>query len=186
MHSIGNDVIDLQLAKTQSNWQRKGFLEKQFTAYEQQLIFKATNSFLQVWLFWSMKEAAYKCYTQENNTRFFAPKKFSCKMISKTEGTVTIEEQKYVIKSVFTDNYIHSVASNTFYKKATTGLFLVDAITSVSKFLNSKLLTNLPENTLVEKTDLGIPFLSNNKKKLPIAISKSHHGRFGAFAISVV
>ena len=34
MHNIGNDIIDLKLAKTQSNWQRKGFLEKQFTQKE--------------------------------------------------------------------------------------------------------------------------------------------------------
>ena len=36
---IGNDVVDLQLAKTQSNWQRKGFLEKQFTEFEIYYVF---------------------------------------------------------------------------------------------------------------------------------------------------
>ena len=35
---IGNDIIDLSLAETESNWQRKGFLEKQFTAKEQAII----------------------------------------------------------------------------------------------------------------------------------------------------
>ncbi len=78
---IGNDVVDLQLAKTQSNWQRKGFLEKQFTEEEQQTILNSENPFLQVWLFWSMKEAAYKCYVQEHQKRFFAPKKFKCKIV---------------------------------------------------------------------------------------------------------
>ena len=28
---IGNDVIDLQQSRQESNWQRKGFLEKLFT-----------------------------------------------------------------------------------------------------------------------------------------------------------
>ena len=55
---IGNDIIDLSLAKIESNWQRKGFLEKQFTAKEQQLILEAPNSFVMVWRLWSMKEAA--------------------------------------------------------------------------------------------------------------------------------
>jgi len=73
---IGNDIIDLSLAKTASNWQRKGFLEKQFTANEQQLILEAPNSFVMVWRLWSMKEAAYKIYTQQHIVRFFAPKKF--------------------------------------------------------------------------------------------------------------
>ena len=35
---VGNDLVDLQIAKSQSNWRRKGFLEKQFTIKEQQLI----------------------------------------------------------------------------------------------------------------------------------------------------
>ena len=71
---IGNDIIDLSLAKTQSNWQRKGFLEKLFSNDEQQLILEASNSFEMVWRLWSMKEAAYKIYTQHNEIRFFAPK----------------------------------------------------------------------------------------------------------------
>ena len=62
---IGNDIIDLSLAAIQSNWQRAGFLEKQFTKKEREYILNAADSFLQVWLFWSMKEAAYKCYTQQ-------------------------------------------------------------------------------------------------------------------------
>ena len=35
---IGNDVIDLAQSRKESNWQRKGFIEKLFTADEQQLI----------------------------------------------------------------------------------------------------------------------------------------------------
>jgi phosphopantetheinyl transferase (holo-ACP synthase) len=72
---IGNDIIDLSVAKIESNWHRKGFLEKQFTSNEQQLILASTNSFDLVWRFWSMKEAAYKVYSQQNEVRFFAPKK---------------------------------------------------------------------------------------------------------------
>ena len=31
---IGNDIIDLSFAKLESNWQRRGFLEKQFSVNE--------------------------------------------------------------------------------------------------------------------------------------------------------
>ena len=79
---IGNDIIDLTLAKLESNWKRRGFLEKQFTANEQKLILTAKNSFVLVWKFWSMKEAAYKICVQQNETRFFAPKKFYGKGLS--------------------------------------------------------------------------------------------------------
>jgi len=55
---IGNDIVDLQCARKESNWQRKGFLEKQFTDLEQEIIFRVENSFETVWRLWSMKEAA--------------------------------------------------------------------------------------------------------------------------------
>ena len=42
---IGNDIVDLQLAKKQSNWQRKGFLDKQFTVSEQEEIARSKNPF---------------------------------------------------------------------------------------------------------------------------------------------
>ncbi len=47
---IGNDVIDLELAKKESNWKRKGFLTKLFTSFEQELIAKATNQEEMVWM----------------------------------------------------------------------------------------------------------------------------------------
>ena len=97
---IGNDVIDLSLAKIESNWQRKGFLKKLFSNDEQQLILGASNSFEMVWRLWSMKEAAYKIYTQQHIVRFFAPKKFECKLRSAKEGVVCFKEQKFYTSSL--------------------------------------------------------------------------------------
>ena len=92
---VGNDLVDLQIAKSESNWRRKGFLEKQFTIKEQQLILKNGNSFNDVWRLWSMKEAAYKVYTQQHKKRFFAPQKFECSFISQSEGMVSFEKNKF-------------------------------------------------------------------------------------------
>ena len=33
---IGNDIVDLDLARKESNWKRKGFLDKIFSLQEQQ------------------------------------------------------------------------------------------------------------------------------------------------------
>lgn len=78
---IGNDLVDLKLAAKQSNWQRKGFLDKLFTPKEQGCILNSSNPFETVWLLWSMKESAYKAYLQTHNERFFAPKKLACNLI---------------------------------------------------------------------------------------------------------
>lgn len=182
---IGNDIVDLQLAETESNWERKGFLEKQFTLKEQEEIKKAENPFLKVWLFWSMKEAAYKCYTQQYQIRFFAPKKIECKMISNTSAVVKIYNETYFSKSTITGNYIHTIASKSVSINYSSNLFLIDKKESKSIFLNRKITSLFPDNTEVLKDNFGVPNLYQKEKKLPISISKSHHGNYGAFAFAI-
>ncbi|WP_397445004.1 4'-phosphopantetheinyl transferase superfamily protein [Polaribacter sp. R77954] len=181
---IGNDIVDLNLAKTQSNWQRKGFLEKQFTDYEQKLIKNSDNPFLKVWLFWSMKEAAYKCYTQEFQKRFYAPLKFSCKIINKSTGIVKIESKKYYIKTNLTGRYVYSVAQEYQSKKMVSHLFFVDKNENKTKKIKQKLLACFDQKVWLKKNGLGIPYLYQHNKKLPISISTTHHGNYGAFVIS--
>ncbi|WP_026776227.1 4'-phosphopantetheinyl transferase superfamily protein [Polaribacter sp. Hel_I_88] len=181
---IGNDVVDLKLTKTESNWQRKGFLEKQFTDSEISEILNSTNPFVKVWLFWSMKEAAYKCYVQEHQKRFFAPKKFSCKIISDKEGVVQIESKKYFINYLMSNNYIVSVARKTKKIKMVSELIFIDKKESSTKIIDDKLLSFFTNETQLLKNDLGIPSLYQNNKKLPISVSKTHHGDYGAFAFT--
>ena len=44
------------------------YLDKLFTKEEQEYIITATNPSIMVWALWSMKEAAYKLYTQLHPT----------------------------------------------------------------------------------------------------------------------
>jgi phosphopantetheinyl transferase (holo-ACP synthase) len=180
---IGNDVVDLKMAKTQSNWQRKGFLEKQFTTEEQKIILNSQNPFLQVWLFWSMKEAAYKCYVQECQKRFFAPKKFMCKMLSNSEGIVKIFSSFYFLKYSISENYIHSLATENKNFKMVSELFFINKNASQTKTVNEKMLSYFSDEVQLQKNEFGVPFLYHKQKKLPISISTSHHGNYGAFAI---
>jgi len=180
---IGNDIVDLNLAKTQSNWQRKGFLEKQFTDFEINEIVNSVNPFLKVWLFWSMKEAAYKCFVQKHQKRFFAPKKFSCKIVSETKGIVKIDSEKYDLKYLISNNYIESIAKENKGKKMVLSLFFIDENVSSTKKINDKLLSFFCDDTQLQKNELGIPYLTQNNKKLDISISKSHHGNYGGFAL---
>lgn len=184
MYNIGNDIVDLNLAKSQSNWQRKGFLEKQFTEDEQKIIFNSENPFLQVWLFWSMKEAAYKCYTQEHKQRFFAPKKFSCKILSESIGVVDFNQKKYTIKYIFTIDYVYAVAQEKVSKKMVSELFFIHKIGGEFQNKNQKLLSYLGTGIELKKNGIGIPYAYQQGKRLPISISTSHHGNYGAFAIS--
>ena len=87
---IGNDVIDLQLAAVQSDWQRPRFREKVFTEGENRLIDSAEDPFKTVWRLWSMKESAYKAYMRLHPKRFFNPKKLECSLAENGTGLVQI------------------------------------------------------------------------------------------------
>lgn len=180
---IGNDVVDLNLAKTESNWKRKGFLEKQFTDFEIDKILNSENPFITVWLFWSMKEAAYKCYVQEHKKRFFAPKKIACEMISESEGIVNIQSNIYSINCLISNNYIHSFASKSNDKKMVTKLFFINKKKYKTKITNQNLLSNFSDDVQLQKNELGVPYLVYQQKKLQISISISHHGNYGGYAI---
>ena len=177
---IGNDVVDLELAKTQSNWQRKGFLEKQFSETEIRAIEKTQNPFELVWLFWSMKEAAYKCYIQTDKKRFFAPKKFKCFITSKNEGFVQYLEHTFKIQYQLTKEYIHSwVVKEGIVQKS----FYINKIKKQSTTTNQNLLNNFTLETDIKKDEFGVPYLSKENQKLPVFISTAHHGNYGAYAI---
>ncbi|MBY0542391.1 MAG: 4'-phosphopantetheinyl transferase superfamily protein, partial [Sphingobacteriaceae bacterium] len=107
---LGNDIVDLQLATTQSNWRRKGYLNKIFTNEEQQEIWNAPNPETMVWLFWSMKEAAYKIVNRVTLERFFSPLKFECS-INKNDGLVNFKDELIYTQSKVHSRFIHTIAS---------------------------------------------------------------------------
>ena len=180
---IGNDIVDLTLAKTQSNWRRNRFLEKQFTDFEIERIVKSQHPFMQVWLFWSMKEAAYKLNVQQYQKRFFAAKKFQCAMISKTSGVIKFDKDIYFSTSIITENYIHTIVLKKNTEIPTSKLFLIDEKSSQTAQVSKQLLLSVPVATAIQKNEFGVPFLCQNDKKLGFSVSTSHHGNYGGFAI---
>ncbi|WP_316794372.1 4'-phosphopantetheinyl transferase superfamily protein [Pedobacter frigoris] len=112
---IGNDIVDLKQAAKDSNWGRKGYLDKLFTASEQCLIASAPDANLMVWLLWTMKESAYKINSRKTGLRSFAPVRLVCDNISIHEhsatGSVTYESECYYTRSDLNDAYVHTIAS---------------------------------------------------------------------------
>jgi hypothetical protein len=154
---IGNDVIDILAARKQSNWKRPGFLQKLFTANEQEIIHNYHDPEVMVWALWSMKEAAYKIYNRETSIRSFIPHLLECSINTKLlSGIVTTGNFRYYTKTVIDDLMIHTVAVKNF------NLF-------------SKI-SELQEDTVL-KDDDNLPYIiTSGFQATPISIS--HHGRF--------
>jgi phosphopantetheinyl transferase (holo-ACP synthase) len=189
---IGNDIVDLKLASIESNWKRKGFLNKVFTEAEQDLILNTNNSFKMVWLLWSMKESAYKVYVQQNEKRFFSPKKFQCILTSNTTGTVKIYDNQYNTESIINNNYIATTATlnyddpvlvdNFHLKKSTYKFQHKNCYTKLKKEISNKM--KFPFNEIIiRKNKVGVPRLFFKDKEQKTSFTISHHGNYGGYAI---
>ena len=179
---IGNDVIDLSLAKTQSNWQRKGFLKKLFSNDEQQLILEASNSFEMVWRLWSMKEAAYKIFTQQHNVRFFAPKKFECKLMQDLKGVVCYKGQQFYTSSIINQHCIFTTAVIENKKSPYSEMVSPDQIDTMIKSKLNELTALEISEIQQKKSKNGVPSYHYKTTLLTSSCSITHHGKFGAYS----
>ena len=178
---IGNDIVDLRLATTQSDWQRRGWLQKIFTKSEQEVISKATNSAYMVWKLWSMKEAAYKAHQR----RFLLSPKYNPWDYICTESYVTIDMYVYQTYTEYTDTYIHTTA---FINEANyVSRICKGANAVIYKDILSIEIAKIKEVQIstitIEKDQNNIPFINIENKAVDIVISLSNHGDFSAFII---
>jgi phosphopantetheinyl transferase (holo-ACP synthase) len=114
---MGNDLVDLKLAAVESNWRRRGYLTKLFTAAEQYLIGRSERPDEVLWMLWSMKEAAYKIHSRKTGIRSFAPTTLACSSLRFQDGTacgsVYVDQDVYHTRTEVTTDYIHSIAAGS-------------------------------------------------------------------------
>ncbi|HSD05656.1 4'-phosphopantetheinyl transferase superfamily protein [Flavobacterium sp.] len=153
---IGNDIVDLNLARKESNWRRKGFLEKIFSIREQELIHKSQDPEIMIWNLWTRKEAAYKIYNRLTGINGYFPWMLECLYEDESSGKVTIEDFKFHTQTQITNGYIYS-----------------EAVFELADFLKIKSLQTLDN---VKKNNRIPYFLDNDNIIRPVSIT--HHGDF--------
>jgi len=154
---IGNDIVDLDLARKESNWERKGFLDKVFSAQEKCLILKDSKPELMLWNLWSRKEASYKIYNRITGIRGYFPRRLQCHYADENSGTVSIDGFVFYTQTQITDDYIYSIA-----------------VSEMPVFNKIKSLESLRN---IEKEN-GIPYILDTVSNAVIPVSITHHGRF--------
>ncbi len=171
---IGNDIIDLNLALKQSDWKRKGWLQKICTKHEQSYILNSEKPFLSVWRLWSMKESAYKAEQRIYQLApKFNPKSFECNIVS---GKIVSNKQTYHTQSTITKDYIHTYTYNSNQEIAIQKLDNSNTLI----FLEKKL--NIPKSRLsIKKDSNNIPHIYIDDKLSNNVISISHHGKYRAY-----
>lgn len=189
---IGNDVVDLKAAAKESNWRRKGFLEKVFTARERETLSSFEDQHLMVWLLWSMKEAAYKARQRQFSlSRSLDWHSLECSIEKitpeKASGEVRIGGISYFTDSDITSERVHTSAGN---QKNIP--FKNEVFEASSEAVKKELLRctanflSLPVKELsFRKNSYGVPCISSDNRKIFDQFSFSDHGRFAAFSLSL-
>lgn len=152
---IGHDIVDLQLAKKESNIFRKGYLQKILTENELKILLNSRDIALSFWQMWSMKEAVYKILRQKGKERGYYPKKIEVLNVEVNNGIVGNDQQIFYTQTTFNSHYLETIA--------------------LENHLDFKKIQRLNQADKLSKVN-EIPVLLIDNK--PFAASKSHHGRF--------
>jgi phosphopantetheinyl transferase (holo-ACP synthase) len=156
MIPIGNDVVDFELTKKQTNWRRMGYLSKLFTDSEQSDINNSHNQDLAVWQLWSQKEAVYKIIRQLGASRGFYPKKIIGNLNNSDFQKVSFENQVFYCQTTIFEQHLHTIALvEKAHFSAVQNIVQKDKVFKIGEF----------------------PYLQiNENQNIPISIS--HHGKF--------
>ena len=190
---IGNDIVDLNFAKTNSRWQEQRFLDTLFTEEEQSFIFKNEDfRYENIWLLWSMKESAYKISSRHLKEAVFNPKSFHCNLTSSTTGVVCFEKSVMHTTTEFDSNLIYTTAQITDnIQLSDYGVLDGTSQLDKSRQLRAKAILAFaalksvqPSKVTIRKTEFGVPQLLINNTLQENALTLTHHGQYGGFAIS--
>lgn len=189
---IGNDIVDLDVASHNSRWKEQRFLDKLFSAEEQDFILSEGMRFQNIWRLWSMKESAYKIISRRDGRIHFNPKDFKCSIKDSTEGHVVFEGISFFTLTEMQPKFIQTVAFlNTKWISEVFQLLHSDVKPQHQETYQSAIrayadLKCVPQAHIeITKNKLGIPLLYINGTLQEEQLSISHHGSFGTFAMSV-
>lgn len=179
---IGNDIVDLKLARNENKSGNTRYLEKVFSAEEIDKILSSKDPETILWRLWSMKETAYKAHQRNFGfKKILNPIKFKCDLDS---GIVEIDSCKYLVETTVTSKYIHSFISSETNKIR---------ILENKKDLKLDILNNLSEANhlniqeivyLKNANKLPVYRLRSSKTELPLSLS--HHGNFAALVFPLI
>jgi len=194
---IGNDIIDLKRVSDSTHTRRQRFLNKICTASEQEFLLKQHDVNGWIWLFWSMKESAWKAHYRNSPIRLFSPKLLECKPQKFSNkngffsGLVTVEGKRYQTFSIWEDDVIYTTTSanglsidreffemQSEYPESQSVQVKNRVCHTIANHLGFSL-----SAVKIENNNYGVPQVLVNGVNSKIQLSISHHGRFGAYFI---
>jgi phosphopantetheine--protein transferase-like protein len=189
---IGNDIVDIAVARQSSNWRRAGYLNKLFTNKEQALINAANDPEQQLWLLWACKEAVYKAWSAEFHQRRYAPKslrtvEWSSRQAGHYQAILHTQERVYTVTAQATKSFISSSTAvapirildrQLLHAADASSTHSSLAIHQAAKVFAARHFQCKPDKINIQKNELGRPLLYYLNEPLNAYLSWSHHGEW--------
>lgn len=187
---VGNDIVDLNIAFSNSRWLSSRFVDKIFTSVEKKQIEESADAFQTIWRLWSMKESAYKIYLQQHKSPFFDPQKIQTQILSKTDGVATIQNYSYVTTTKCSTSYMYTESKFHESESLFSKLFATQQKHN-SEYCKEQLINYFahtykkdPVFLQIKKNSLGVPKLFFKNELQNKSISITHHGDYAAICFN--
>ncbi len=114
---LGNDIVDVNQAGMREKSKDTRFMQRVFTAAEQDCINTADNPALTLWIFWAAKESAFKLVSKMCGPPVFSHPKFEVSAFRQTAASsfkaeVVYRNHSFSTLITHTKGYIHAVGGN--------------------------------------------------------------------------
>lgn len=195
---IGHDIIDLKYEDHPSRWKEERYWQKVLVQEELAWVKNQESPFESFLICWAIKEAAYKLICKTHPQHLFIPNKFIVRYLAIENNYDSIyfyvfspigelwaqvrTSSQFVQASVSSKQIeLNHINSYTFPLKETD-------YSSQSQQTQKEILAHLRTKITFDKGNLeirkknSVPALYLSGKEIPIDISISHHGQWGAFA----
>ncbi len=122
---MGNDIVDLLSDDAQARYLNQRFMQRVFSAQEQDSINQSGHKDRMLWSIWAAKEAAYKACQKQHKQLLFAHRLFYvdeitllnlvCRPCESGEllGQLHYNNQRLIVKWQWTAHYVHCIAIMT-------------------------------------------------------------------------
>ena len=183
---IGTDIINLKSQPNKNIFISKRYLNKSYSAEEQNRIVGSENLMKELWKIWSCKEAAYKVLAKLQKGLIFKPKDLKVNYTKNEQAEVRYGKVQISLYSIVNDSYVLTTATNKNVdnKKISTFIRYKNEDTE-SKDVRKLLLENIGlVNAKIKMDRFGIPRLYLGDRKLNYDISLSHD--YGLLAASFI
>ena len=125
---------------------------------------------------------AYKIYTQHHEIRFFAPKKFECKLTQGSKGAVSFKGQKFYTRTIVNQDCVFTTAVLENKKSSYSEMVFPDQIDTMIKSKLNELTALEISEIQQKKSKNGVPSYYYKRTLLTSSCSITHHGKFGAYS----